>query len=161
MQAHHAVGCVVDHQLHQRAFGAAAQRVFERFKFRFVHPHLAILFTRLRFAQAHGANVGVGEHGGGNIAVIHLLGRLARCRAKQMVHQLHGLAQRHGGELHAVGHIAQGIYAGHVGLIVCIDDHGAHLVGARTHGIKRQVFGVGHAACGRQHHIGHQLLAIV
>ena len=49
VQAHHAVGVVVDQQLHQRALGATAQRVFERLEVCAVDADLVELVSRLAF----------------------------------------------------------------------------------------------------------------
>ena len=61
VQADHAVSGVFDDQFQQRAFGAAAQRVFERLEVAAVNADLAEFLARLGLRIAHRANVRMGN----------------------------------------------------------------------------------------------------
>ncbi|MDT4846685.1 hypothetical protein FQZ97_807180 [compost metagenome] len=155
MQAHHAVAGRVHHQLHQRAFGAARERVFERLELAAEDGYRAELLARRLLAVAHRADARVREDRGGDELVAHVARRLAGGGAKQLVHHHHGLAQRHRCELHAVGHVAHREDGRHIGLVALVDDDLSLGALRHAHGLQTHVLHVGHAAGGVQHGIGH------
>src|SRR5690606_34495595 len=63
--------------------------------------------------------------------------------------------QRHRRELQAVGHVAHRIDAGHVGLVVGVDDHLALAALGHAHGFQPEVLHVRNAAGGVEHGVGH------
>ena len=160
MQAHHAIGRVFDHQLHQGTFAAAAQGVLEGLEFAAVNRDLAEARACIGFRITHGADARVREHRRRYELVTHAARRLAGGRAEQMVHQHHRLAQRHRRELHARGYVAQRVDRRHRGLVVFVDHDRAILALHHTPFLEAHIPHVGHAAGGIQHNIHRQQLCL-
>ena len=83
-----------------------------------VHPHAvaAKALHGLLLAQAHRAQLRLGEHGAGHQVVIHL----AMAVAVEAVGEGPPLIHRHRRQIDPIGHIAHGIDMGHVGALIGI-----------------------------------------
>ena len=160
VQAHHAVGGGIHHQLHQCALTAARECVPQRLELAAEDGDGAKAFARLCLGQTHGTDVGMGEDGGGDELVAHAARHLARRRAEQLVDHHHRFAQCHRGQLDPVGHVAHRPDAGHVGAVVLVDDHLTLAALGHAHGFQTQTLHIGFAAGGVQHRIGHDHVAV-
>ena len=150
VQAHHAVGGIFHHQFHERAFAAAAQRVFQCFEFAAENGDGTKFLAGVSLAVTHRADGRVGEYGGGDKFIVHA----ALASAKQRVHHHHGLGQGHWGQLHPRGHVAQGVDGRHRGLVLRVDGDGTALALFHTGRFQPDVPHMGCTAGSVEHGIG-------
>ena len=105
MATHDAVAPRVNHQFHQHPRLAAGQRRLQRAERRLVDINDSELRPRLRLGEAHGADLGLREHGGRNIDVIDLDRPLAENRIGESV----ALTDRYRRQIEAMGDVADRI----------------------------------------------------
>ena len=148
MDAQDAVTVGLDHQFDERPLRLAGEGNFHRPEPRHVDIHLAVLFPRIALAQSHSANRRLGEHGGGYISVVEA----HRLAVKFGGDKGCGLADRHGRQVDAVGHIAHGPDIGDIGSGIVIDLHGAGGVQRHPGRVQTQAAHIGRAP-GSEHHL--------
>ena len=160
VQADHPVGCVFHHQLHKRAFGAAAQRVLERLEIAAINADLAKFFAGIGLRKTDRSNIRMGKHRRRNKVVTHAARFLAFSRAEQLVNHHHRLAQRHRRELHPRCHVTERINGRHGRLVLVIHLNGTSRVLLDTGRFQAQVLDPRHPASGIQHRIDGEVAAI-
>ena len=101
---------------------------------------------RLLFGEPHAGQFGLGKHGAGYQAVVHLTGLVAIHRVGEGAALIH----RHRRQVDAVGHIANGVDAVHVGALIGIHRDAGALHG-HPGGLQVQPLEEGFAAGGEQH----------
>ena len=157
MAAEHAVGLAIHHELHQHALVAARQRVLHRAEAGLVDVDPGELLAGLRLGEADRADLGLGEDGGGNKAVIDLHVLAAEHRVGEGM----ALADGDGGEVGAVGDIAHRIDRGHGRARIIIDLHGQMGVEFHARPVQPQVHHIGNAAGGEHDLAGAEARAVI
>src|SRR5215217_6940988 len=109
MAADHTVAVGVDNELHQNARIAARHGGLHWLEIGFVNIDLAELRARLRFGQAHRADLRLREDGCGNVGMIDL----DRSFAEHGIGKRVTLADRNRRQVQPVGHVADGVDVGH------------------------------------------------
>ena len=147
--ADHLLSGGVDDQFHQHAVLAAVEGRFHRPEHGAVDIDLAVLVAGVRLGQADGADRRLGEYGAGD----HLVVEGGGDAAEHGLGEGGALADGDGGEVDAVGDVADGPDVVDVGLGIVVDDHRALVVERHAGGLQTQASGVGLAAGGVHHHV--------
>ena len=148
LAAEHLAACHLHHQLEQHGRAAFGQGLGHGAELGPVHLHAigAATGDRRLFAQAHGGQLGLAEHGHRHQVVVHLAGFVA----VHAVGKGAAFVDGHGGEVDAVGHITHGVDVGHGGGLVGIHRE-AMPFGYQAGGLQLQTLEEGLAAGGEQH----------
>jgi hypothetical protein len=127
-------------------------------EFRDIDIDRAVAAARRGLGQSHRAECRLAEHGAGDKVVVE---GLRRRRTEQVAGEPHALAQRDGGQLHPVDHVADSTDRGHGGAELPIHDDGATRGQFDAGFIQPQARGVGDAARRVENKIGGDLGAVV
>ena len=148
VDAQHAIADAVDHQLHVGARRFARERGLHRPEIRLVDIDRT-LCRCVGLGQADGGDRRIGEHRAGDGSMIDP----RRTPTEFGVGEGAALGDGHRRQVDAVGHVANGPYAGRRGAAVGIDDHRALVVQRRADRVETQAGGIRMPA-GRVEHGG-------
>src|SRR5581483_816330 len=140
----------LDHQLHEDALLSLRQREFQRSEIRLVNIDFAIALARLQLAQPDGGEVGIGEHRGRHVVMVH--GR--RLAAEEGLREPHRFGGRDRREVDAVGDVTDRVDRLDARARVLVDDHRA--VGREFHpgALEAELGAIRLAAGGEEHEVG-------